>query len=172
MTKVTQPSSGPTGGAYSVAISTEGLCCATVGDFAVIGGTRQSGGGANTIGHYIRWSAVNDPTDWPTPNTDDARSKQSGEQSFESRFGWVTAIAGNDFYAYVFQEKAITKMTYVGGDVVFAFDTFEEDRGCITMGRMTQIDDKVFFQSAKGYHVLENDQIADIGFGVVDETFN
>ena len=172
MTKVTPPSSGPSGGAYSVAISTEGLCCATVNDFVVVGGTRQVGGAAGTVGYYIQWSAINDPTDWPTPNSDDARSKQSGEQSFPTRFGWVTAIAGNDFFAYVFQEKAITKMTYIGGDRVFAFDTFEEDRGCITMGRMTQIDDKVFFQSGKGYHMLENDQIIDIGLGTVDDSFN
>jgi hypothetical protein len=83
----------------------------------------------------------------------------------------VTAISSGDFYAYVFQERAVTKMTYVGGDIVFAFDTFEEDRGCRRQGRMVQIDDKIFFQSDRGYHVLENDQITDIGFGAVDDNY-
>ena len=85
--------------------------------------------------YTVRWCAIGDATDWPTPATDDARSKQAGEQTFPVEYGIVTGIAGNDFYGYVFQEKAITKMTYVGGDVVFAFDTFEESRGCMGMNR-------------------------------------
>ena len=139
-------------------------CCATVRDFVVIGGL-------DTDEYAIRWSAIGDPTDWPSPATDDARSKQSGQQTFPTEHGWVTGIAGHDFYGYVFQERAITKMTYVGGDVVFNFDTFEEDRGCQRAGRLVSVDDKVFFESDRGYHLLENDQIADIGFGKVDETY-
>jgi phosphatidylinositol alpha-1,6-mannosyltransferase len=34
------------------------------------------------------------------------------------------------------------------------------------------IDDKVIFQSNRGYHILLNDQISDIGFGRVDDQFN
>ncbi|MHC4988926.1 MAG: hypothetical protein ACYTFX_10605, partial [Planctomycetota bacterium] len=141
-----------------------GLCIAQVRDFAVLGGLMSDR-------YSIRWNALGDPTDWPVPNTDDARSKQSGQQAFPTQFGNVTAISSGDFYAYVFQERAVTKMTYVGGDIVFAFDTFEEDRGCRRQGRMVQIDDKIFFQSDRGYHVLENDQITDIGFGAVDDNY-
>lgn len=162
------PSPPPAGGTYTVIPTTDtsiyGLCVATVRDFVVLGGM-------DTDRYSIRWSAISDPTDWPTPATDDARSKQSGSQAFPTRFGYVTAISSGDFYAYVFQERGITKMTYVGGDVVFSFDTFEEDRGCYRQGRIVQIDDKVFFQSDRGYHVLENDQITDIGYGIVDDSF-
>lgn len=174
MTKPNQPSSGASGGSYTVPFAAgerQGTCCSVVRDFIVFGGVGAYGGAATTDGYYIRWCAIGDPTDWPQPATDDARSKQAGEQSFPTEYGWITAMAGNDFYGYVFQEKAITKMTYVGGDVVFAFDTFEENRGCIAQGRIAQIDDKVFFQSDRGYHVLENDQIADIGHGLVDGTY-
>lgn len=174
MTKPTQPSSGATGGAYTVQESDSSLhvsSIAKVGDFIVLGGTGSTIGSSTDEGYYIQWSAIGDGTDFPTPATDDARAKQSGQQSFPTEFGWVTGLAGNDFYGYVFQERAITKMTYVGGDVVFTFDTFEEDRGCIALGRLEQIDDKVFFQSDRGYHVLENDQIADIGYGIVDDTY-
>jgi hypothetical protein len=136
----------------------------------VIGGTPSFGG---TTDHFytIRWCAIGDPSDFPQPNTDDARSKQAGEQTFPSRFGFVTAIAGNDFFGYVFQENAISKMTYIGGDTVFAFDTFEEGRGCESQGGIVQVDDKVFFRSDRGYHMLENDQITDIGYGLVDDSF-
>lgn len=154
---------------YSTAVvytrnSVEGHVCATVRDFVIVGGL-------TTDPYAIRWCAIGNATDWPIPETDDARSKQSGQQAFPSRFGWVTGIAGNDFYMYVFQERAITKGTYVGGDVVFQFDTFEEDRGCERAGLLTQIDDKVFFKSDRGFHLLENDQIADIGYGKVDDTY-
>jgi hypothetical protein len=141
-----------------------GICISQVRDFVVIGGMMYDR-------YSIQWNAIGDPTDWPVPNTDDARSKQSGKQAFPTQFGNVTAISSGDFYAYVFQERAVTKMTYVGGDIVFAFDTFEEDRGCRRQGRMCQIDDKIFFQSDRGYHVLENDQITDIGFGAVDDNY-
>lgn len=174
MTKPTQPSDSPsTAGPYTpvFTLNRPVLCCATVRDFVVVGGTPGSTAGVGDPRVAVRWCAIGDPTDWPTPATDEARAKQSGEQVFPTKYGFVTAIAGNDFFAYVFQEKAITKMTYVGGDVVFTFDTFEEDRGCITMGRVTQIDDKVFFQSGKGYHVLEDGIIADLGYGIVDDTY-
>lgn len=139
-------------------------CCSTFRDFVVIGGL-------DTDRYAIRWSALDDPTDWPTPDTDDARSKQSGQQNFPTEFGWVTALAGNDFFMYVFQERAITKGTYVGGDVVIAFDIFEEDRGCVRAGRQVQVDDKVFFESDRGFHMIENDVIDDIGYGAVDDSY-
>ena len=106
----------------------------------------------------------------PIPGTDDARTKQAGQQTFPTEFGVVTGIAGNDFYMYVFQTSGITKGTYVGGDVVFSFDTFEEGRGCVRMGMIEQIDDMVVFESSRGRHILENDQIQDIGFGITDDS--
>lgn len=164
MTKPSPPEDPPSGGDYTVPLASEGaLCCATVRDFVVIGGL-------TTDDYSIRWSAIGDPTDWPDPGTDDARSKQSGSQTFPTKWGVVTGIAGNDFYMYVFQVNAITKGTYIGGDQVFSFDTFEEGRGCVRMGMLEQIDDMVVFESDRGRHILENDQIADIGFGIVDDT--
>ena len=138
--------------------------CATVRDFVVVGGL-------STDLYAVQWCAIGDPTDWPTPATDDARAKQSGKQSFPNRFGYVTAIAGNDFYGYVFQERAVTKMTYVGSETVFAFDTFEEGRGCAEYNRIARVDDVVFFESEFGRHMLQNDQIIDIGFGVTDASY-
>ena len=164
MTKPTGPSDGPTGGAYTVANSGGALCCATVRDFVVVGGMTSDR-------YSIYWSAIGDPTDWPTPATDDARAKQSGQQAFPTRFGWVTAIAGNDFYMYIFQQEAITKGTYSGGDSVFSFDTFEEGRGCVRQGMVEQIDDMVVFESSRGRHIIENDVITDIGFGQTDDSY-
>lgn len=165
MTKPTAPSDNPSeGNSYTVPTAPVGLCCATVRDFVVVGGL-------NTDRFSIQWSAIGDPTDWPIPDTDDARSKQSGTQSFPTEFGWVTGLSGNDFYMYIFQQRAISKGTYVGGDVVFSFDIFEEDRGCIRHGMIHTIDDMVVFESDRGRHILQNDQIMDIGFGMTDDSY-
>jgi hypothetical protein len=73
----------------------------------------------------------------------------------------------------VFQERGITKFTYVGGDVVFTVDTFEENRGCVRPGRMVQTENLIFFESDRGYHALDanSGQITDIGYGKVDDTY-
>lgn len=142
----------------------QGRCVGRINNFIVIGSL-------TTNRYAVQWCAVGDPSDWPAPATDDARSKQSGLQSFPPQYGPVTAIGSGDFFGYVFQERGITKAQYVGGDVVFSFDTFEEDRGCVRAGRMEQVDDKHFFESDKGFHMLEHDQIADIGYGIVDDSF-
>ena len=164
MTKPTGPTDPPTGSAFVGRTIVGATCCSTVRDFIVIGGL-------STDRFAIQWNALGDPTDWPIPNTDDARAKQAGSQSFSTRFGWVTGLAGNDFYMYIFQQRAISKGTYVGGDVVFSFDTFEEDRGLIRQGMIETIDDMVVFESDRGRHILQNDQIADIGFGLTDDSY-
>lgn len=142
-------------------------CSGAVGQF-VVGGLA---GKAANAPFTIQWCAIGDPSDWPTPGTTDARTKQAGSQVLSPRHGRITAIAGGDFFGYVFQERGITKMSYVGGDVVFSFDTFEEGRGCCDYGRITQADDLVFFQSSFGHHMLNADQVVDIGLGRVDKTY-
>ena len=144
-------------------------CCGTINNFVLIGNYLE---GSNFQRNFVRWCAIGDPTDWPTPETSDARAKQAGKEELSAEFGWVTGIAGNDFYGYVFQETGITKVTYVGGDIVFTFDVIEPYRGCIRTGRMAQIDENsVIFESEKGAHLLSNDVVTDIGFGSVDDTY-
>jgi hypothetical protein len=145
-------------------VTPNGVTCATVNQFVVIGLAAPDQ-------WDVQWSAIGDPTDWPTIGSDDARAKQSGKQTLPSEYGRVTGIAGNDFFGYVFQERAVTKMTYVGGEIVFTFDTFEIGRGCWALNRYEQVDDAVFFESEFGYHMLINDQITDIGHGKINKTY-
>lgn len=144
-------------------ITAQAVTCGRVNQFIVIGQLADR--------YTIQWCAIGDATDWPVPATDDARAKQAGQQTFPNEYGLITGIAGNDFFGYVFQEKAITKMTYVGGDVVFAFDTFEESRGCFELNRYESVDDTVFFESEYGYKAVTDGVVSDIGFGFVDDTY-
>lgn len=144
-------------------ITFDAIVCGTVGNFMVVSEYNDPGA--------VRWCAIGDPTDWPTPNTDDARAKQAGREKLNPKYGVVTGIAGNDFFGYVFQERGITKMTYVGGDIVFSFDTFSEGIGCFRYNRFVEVQDLVFFESQFGYHMLQNGQVVNIGAGIVDRTY-
>ena len=160
MTKSTYDA--PAGSAFTT-VAVPAVGCATVRDFIMAMPTSNR--------YSVRWSNLGDPTTWDTPGTDAARTNQAGTQIFPNHFGYVTAIAGNDFFAYIFQERAVWKATYVGGDVVFTFDSFEEGRGCHKINRAVKIDDVVFYESEFGYHMIQNDQVIDIGLGIVDDSY-
>lgn len=120
----------------------------------------------------IQWSAIGDPLDWPIPLTDDARSKQAGKQVLHAEYGNVTFIANGERFGLIFQERGISRATYVGGDVVFQFDTFEKGgKGCITPNGAIQVDDLTYFLSGEGFHVTDGQQVRDIGQGAVDKWF-
>ena len=156
---MTKPSFG---GYVTSATTPDGVVCGYARDFAVMSLASDE--------YTIQWSDIGDSTSWSTPGSDAARAAQAGQQTLNLKHGFITGIAGNDFFMYVFQQRAITKAVYVGGDVVWSFDTFEEGRGCFEYGRFVQIDDAIFFESEFGYHVLENDQILGIGYEMVDDS--
>jgi hypothetical protein len=120
----------------------------------------------------IQWSAIGDPLDWPIPLTDDARSKQSGKQVLASEYGPVTFIANGERFGLIFQERGISRASYVGGDVVFQFDTFEKGgKGCISPNSAIQVDDLTYFLSGQGFHVTDGNEVKDIGLDAVDQYF-
>lgn len=77
----------------------------------------------------VRWPAIGDPEDWPTPGTADARAKEAGIQYLPRHLGQVTKVVGGEKFGLVFQERGVTRMTYVGGRAVYEFDTFERKIG-------------------------------------------
>ena len=141
----------------------DGVVCGRIGNFILLSLASDE--------YTVQWNSINSLTDWPTPNTDDARAKQAGAESLVAEYGKVTAISGGEFFGYVFQQKAITKFTYVGGDVVFRIETIDSTRGCLDYNRFAKVRDSHFFESENGYHVLTAGQVQDIGFGKVDDSY-
>lgn len=141
----------------------DGVVCGTIGQFVMLSQAADE--------YTVQWCNIGDPTTWDTPGTDAARANQAGEQTLNPRFGVVTGITGDEFVGYIFQERAINKVTYVGGDVVFRFEVIEEARGCLDYNRFCRVEDKVFYQSGSGHHVLVDNQVIDIGFGKIDESY-
>src|SRR5262245_53088100 len=118
------------------------LASAVGTDFANLGGSpptaacgaqvRQHVVLASLLGvdnYAVQTSAIGNDADWPTPGTDDARSKQSIRETLPQSLGLPHFIAGGEKIGIVFQEKGLNRMTYEGGDTVYSFDTYSTEVG-------------------------------------------
>lgn len=99
-----------------------GSCAARVRSHVVIGKL-------STDPYAVRTSALGAHTDWPTPGTADARSKQAITESLNPEFGFVERVLGGEKFGVVVQTTALTRMTYVGGSNVYEFDPYHRTSG-------------------------------------------
>lgn len=161
------------GAATSAALATSGTApkgrqVGVINRFLVIGDT-DFGGVIEP--NRIQWSEIDNCRSWPTPGTAAARTAQAGEQILPAVQGAVTAIANGDFYGLIFQKRGITRATYVGGDIVFQFQTIDFTRGCWFPQSMAQVGQLCYFISSDGFHVTDGQTVKSIGTGKVDRYF-
>jgi hypothetical protein len=158
------------------------LTIARVRDSVVIGNT-GSEAAADTLRSRVQWSAIGTYDDWPTPGTSEARSKQAGEQYLSLEFGQITKIVGGEKFGLIFQQRAVTRMTYVGGSAVFEFDTFEKANGTGYLEQDTtgttiphpviQARDKfIWVNSTSGVYMTDGYSVRKISLGKFDTLFS
>lgn len=123
------------------------------------------------VPHAVQWCAIDDPTDWPIPFTDDAASKQSSREELDASYGPVTHIADGESFGLVFQQRAVTRFTYVGGAVVFQVQTFERGRGAYAPEACVQIGNMTYFLALDGFYATDGFQVQPIGHNKVDTWF-
>lgn len=140
-----------------------------VGRHVVLGDT--SDGTNGIVPFRIQWCRIDDPTEWPTPNTADARAKQAGEQFMPSEFGPVTGIVGNDQFGIVFQRSGISRMTYIGGDLVYQFDAIDSTRGSAYPNAIVKVGDLAYFIAADGFKVTDGVSVKPVGASRFDRLF-
>lgn len=126
---------------------------------------------ATTTPYRVQWSSINDPLDWPTPGTSTALARQAGQQYLDSGFGGVTGIADGQFWGLVFQERAISRFSYIGGNAVFQVDTFERSRGCWAPRSLVQVGNASYFLAVDGFYATDGQVVTPIGDGRVDKWF-
>lgn len=135
-------------------------------------------GGLSTDPYAVQTSAIGDHEDWPTPGTADARSKQSILESLNPEFGPVRRILGGEELGIVVQDLALTRMTYVGGSVVYEFDTYDSGAGEASMlGGSTSVhsrpvtDGRVwYFYNHAGVYVTDGYGVVRISERSIDES--
>lgn len=142
---------------------------ANVRDFVMVGNVNDATDG--DVPNRVQWCAIGDPLDWPTPGTDDAFSKQSDYQDLDADDGAVVSVMGFEF-GLIFQEKSITRATYVGSPLVFQFDKIDATHGALTDGSVVREGQTVYFISSNGFYATDGaGEAVPIGHGKVDEYF-
>lgn len=135
-----------------------------VRDFLVGGNSSDSIDGEKP--NRVWWSGYRDATDF-TP----AASTQCDFEDLEEG-GWIQAIVGGTEYGLIFQERAITRMSYIGPPIVFQMDTIDRKRGTPIPGSVVAFGRLVFFYSDDGFMMNDGVQTIPIGHRAVDRKFN
>lgn len=130
---------------------------AGVRDFVVLGNT-------TTSPNQIVWSGFNDSAGWTAgTNQSDSQTLQGG--------GWINGIIGGEV-GYIFQERAITRMTYEGPPLYFRFDLLEDKRGLAAPGSLVRVGSQMFFYAQDGFYMKDGDTPSvSIGNQRVDDWF-
>jgi len=136
---------------------------AVVNNFVVVGNTFDGVDGNQP--QRVRWSGINDETSWTVSAT-----TQADFQDLENNGGWVQRIIGGD-YGIIFQEFAITRMTYIGSPLVFQFDQLELERGAYAPGGVVAIGDNIAYLASDGFFVFDGRQSIPIGDGKLNDAF-
>tara|TARA_R110000787_G_scaffold102836_5_gene209024 strand:+ start:1208 stop:2704 length:1497 start_codon:yes stop_codon:yes gene_type:complete len=138
---------------------------AAVKDFVVLG---------NILGqeNRVHWSAIDDPTDWPTIASADAAAKQSDRQDLPTG-GDVQAITGaiGGLDGVVFCRKSIYQMQYEGPPAVFSFREIERDRGCYGPNSVINVGNQAFYLGEDGFYSITASGSLPIGSQKVDNYF-
>ncbi len=113
--------------------------------------------------YRVQWSAIGNMTSWPTPLTNAAIAAQSGYNDLEQDLGQVKFIAGYPLYAVILQTKGITRASYIGGNVVWSWQTYERKRGLVAHGAAVQVGANVYFLSDAGFFYTDGANVIPIG---------
>lgn len=131
-------------------------------DFVVLGNVSDSA--ANV--YRVRWSAINNPGSF----TADAATL-SDYQDLPSEGGPVQRLIGGEGGGYVFQQRAITRMAFVGSPLVFQFDKVQSRIGAFSPQSVANYQNIVFFLSEDGFYAFDGNELDPIGRGKVDAFF-
>lgn len=125
--------------------------CADVKGFLMLGNTNDGTDGP--VPYRVWWSALNDPTDWPTPGSSAAAAVQSDYNDMPGNGGWVQGLAGNLGSADVgvFMERAVWRGVYVGPPAVFNFFPAVDTEGCIAPNSIVQLDNFAYYLGERGF---------------------
>lgn len=120
---------------------------AVVRDFVVLGNIYES---TATYPARIRWSGINDNTEWTTNPT-----AQSDYSDLAGAGGWIRGIRGGE-YGVIFQERSIWRMEYVGPPIVFTLDETLPGIGTSAPNAIVQYGDTIFFYGQTGFKAIRN----------------
>lgn len=121
----------------------------------------------------VWWSALNDPTNWPTPGSQTAAEFQSSFDDLLGDNGFITGIVGNlgNADGAVFMEKAVYRMIFSGPPETFDFPSAEGVVGCVAPGSIVQYGNRAYYLGPDGFYAFDGGESDPIGANQFDKTF-
>jgi len=140
-------------------------------NFLILGDIVGRGNNAaiGTLTGGLHWSALGDPSDWPTVATAEAAEKQSDYQELEGDGGAVTNIVPTADSIIVLRERQVWRMDYVGAPNIFTFRLLDPLRGSHIVGSAISVGNKVYFPSRQGWMMCDGFNVVPIGYEKIDE---
>jgi len=130
-----------------------------VRDFVVLGDL-------DTDGRLIQWSGYNNAEIWDQFGS---VTYQADSQLLQTG-GRVQRIVGGPV-GYVFQEREIQMLQYVGPPPIFSIQPVDRERGALTGDAVVAAGDRVFFLAQDGFFMIRGNQFTPIGNERVNRWF-
>ncbi|MDE1828263.1 MAG: hypothetical protein KGH65_03835 [Candidatus Micrarchaeota archaeon] len=138
-------------------------------DFLVAGYTNDTTNGV--VPNRVQWSAIDNDASWPFPATQAAYAAQAGAQTLYSEYGPVMFIGDGEQFGLIFQANGIVRVTYIGGNAVFDFVTYEKRRGAIGQNAVAKVGERYYFLAPDGFFVTDGNSVSPIGVDKFDKWF-
>lgn len=135
---------------------------AVINNFVVAGNISDS----DTQVQRVRWSALNNSGSW----TQDA-TVLADLQDLPGDGGWIQKIVGGEQGGYVFQERKIWAMNFVGSPLIFQFNPIHQSIGAYAAQGVINYENLVYFLSDAGFFKFDGTNVTPIGQAKVDRTF-
>ena len=115
------------------------------------------------VANKMQWSGINDAESWTIGvNQCDYQILPTG--------GEITGLLGGEV-GIILQRNRVSRMTYVGDNLVFQFDEISNNIGCVSSNSVIQVGQLGFWLSDTGFVMWDGAAITPIGQEVIDRTF-
>lgn len=143
---------------------------AAISGFLMLGNTEDATNGSQP--QRCWWSALNDPTNFPTPGTSTAAALQSSFNDLFGDAGWVQGIVGNlgNADGAVFQERAVWRVMYAGPPATFSFLPAEGVKGCLAPNSIIHLGPYAYYWAQDGIYKFDGGSSVPLGANRVDRT--
>lgn len=123
-----------------------------------------------------RWSAIGNPTNWPTPGTTAAIEVQSDQQDLQQvDLGQITGIVGSGLFGAdgaVFCERGIYRVAYVGSPAIFDFAVSQGGIGTVAPRSIINYRGLAYYLGLDGFYAYDGSMPSvPIGAQKIDNTF-
>lgn len=114
----------------------------------------------------VKWSALNDPTDWSASAT-----TLSDFQDLSDEGGECQRIVATQNYGLIIRSNSIVRMEFIGAPAIFRFDTAEKNRGTQAVNSVVTDGVFVFYLDEDGFYMFDGTRSIPIGDNKVDRYF-